>query len=111
MGTLYWTILSQILGVAMFREIMALNRNTEKDSLNLLTGPYLEYFTYGSILLCIAPKMVLSPGLLLDSGVQAQSYPLTHILLDRFHAEITVIVFSFLFIQFVVSLQRGAYRY
>lgn len=59
----------------------------------------------------MAPKMLLSPGLLLDSGVQPQTFPLTHIFLDRYHGEITVLIFSILFIQFVVSLQTEALYY
>lgn len=111
LGTLYWTVVTQALGLAMFSEVMARNRNTLKDNLNVLTGPVLEFLIYFLALYMMLPSMLLSPGILRDSGILPQSHPFVYLVLVRYHIELAIFAFSVLFVQFILSLQRGALRY
>ena len=59
----------------------------------------------------LAPKMFLYPGLLTNSGLGLTTHPILHAMLVTRHAEVSTTLFSVIFVLFVISLERGAYRY
>ena len=111
MGTNYYMINNMLFGLFMFQEMISIHRKVDKDSINVLTGPALEWCIYFLCLYFYTPRINLRPSVLRNSGYGSKDYPILHAILHEWRLTITASGTLLIFIWFIFSLQRGAYRY
>jgi len=104
MGANYYMLSSMIIGAFMFREMISIQRRYDKDSINYLSGPALEWFIYFVSLYFYTPRINLRPSLMKNSGFGSKDYPLLHDILHTYRTSITAGLISVIFLWFILSL-------
>ena len=110
-GPFYHTINATFLGIFVFNELMNISRNENKDNLNRLTGPVLEWGLFWTLFYFQFPRIVLRKQVLENSGFSPAEYPTLYMILYDIRVQVTSLILTGLFLLFVGTLQRGAFRY
>lgn len=106
MGHLYCACLTLLVASRMYNEIMQLKRSEEKDKRNKFA--WIDRYYLGAFLFFIVPKIFLRRYLvepLINTGA------LINMMLYDYHNLFSFSFFILGFLLFVISLDKGSYRY
>ena len=106
MGHVYCALLVLILSFLMYKEIISLKRNEEKDK-NVLFS-WIDWYYYFALAFQMIPHMFLR-RVLVEGAIQPETF--LHLILYDYHKIISFGLLIFGFLLFVWSLERGKYRY
>lgn len=110
-GFLYTTIISMILMIYAFNEMMSLRARKEKESHIQIKSFWIEWYFFLTFNFFIMGKTWMTPQLLQSSGIGTESYSFTHVVLIKYHSLVSFMAFTIGIIFFVISLQEGFYSY
>ena len=105
MGMLAWTIFCLILGALYHRRMIMEHRTFAKDAIFVPLARLLDSSLYAMALFMMCTFDALRPGLLVESGVTAETYPIIQGMFTGCHMHVGIIAFSLIFIVIVTSIK------
>ena len=106
MGHLYCGIFVLWVSFLMYKEIISLKRNEEKDKKNLFS--WIDWYYFGIFAFLMIPTLFLRRILMEESLTKGS---LLEMILYDYHRLMSFGFFMFGILLFVWSLRRGSYRY
>lgn len=110
-GFVYTTVITMLLMIYAFNEMMGLRARKDKDSQIQIKSFWVEWYFFGSFNFYIMGKAWMTPQLLQDSGIGLLDDSLANLVLIKYHSFVSFILFTSGLIFFVYSLQEGYYSY
>jgi len=106
MGHVYCAVLIMNLVFFMYKELISLKRNDEKDRKSLFN--WIDWYYFASFAFLQVPHLFLR-RVLVENAIPTGS--VLHLILYDYHKIISFGLFTFGILFFVWSLEKGSYRY